>query len=126
MHIKIFIFILIIWTKFHLSVGQNEFLMCGFSYSNYIYTCSLMIFNPNGLDNFTKIEGTHLSGYSDGHVTHITRGKIISSPILPSIICEKFKNIQKIVFTPSEIEKITEKISKIVQIFLDLCYSKII
>ena len=77
--------------------GQEEFLHCNY----YVeltneYTCPLKIFNPYGLNNFTGINGTHLSGMTDEDVRYVYGAAGSNTPNIPSIICDTFKNTQKI------------------------------
>lgn len=74
--------------------GQNEELNCVYSQSYYVYSCDLTIQNPNGLNNFQDISGTHINGKSDNDVQYIIFNYDKSSSNIPSIICEKFQNIQ--------------------------------
>ncbi|KAL7043432.1 hypothetical protein ACKWTF_001495 [Chironomus riparius] len=61
------------------------------------YQCQLSITNPNEIDDFRNISGTHLKEYSDEDV-HEIESLDVASKNIPKIICEKFKNIQKIKF----------------------------
>lgn len=72
------------------------------------YTCSLKINNPNGLNNFTVINGTHLAGYSDENVSYISNDLESISPNVPSIICNKFPNVHTILLRSSQIIKIND------------------
>jgi len=93
--ILLFIFGFIFLSNLNFIRGQSEVLSCSYSGSTNSYTCSLTIINPNGLNNFTGINGMHLSGMTDEDVRYVY-GAAGSTPNIPSIICEKFKNTQKI------------------------------
>ncbi|KAL7043551.1 hypothetical protein ACKWTF_001568 [Chironomus riparius] len=87
--------------------GQNEALSCNYSNSSSGYSCGLKIINPNGFNNFTGINGTHLTGMTDIDVLHVY--KSLSNTLnIPSIICETFQNTQTIELTASGIQLIDE------------------
>lgn len=128
MIVKICLSILLLWTNVHESNGQFEFLNCNYFLQNAtFYGCRLEIYNPNRFNNFTNIEGTHLSEKSDRDVKYITRNKIVSSSAYPSVICEKFKNIEKIEITYSIFEEIDENAFRNCTdlTYLDFGYNKI-
>ncbi|CAG9798423.1 unnamed protein product [Chironomus riparius] len=83
--------ILIILVNFRPSLGQ--FLSCNYRNNDtYGYTCDLTIQNPNGLNNFASIGGTHLTGKTNNDVRRVL-GLIGSNTTnVPSIICDKFQN----------------------------------
>lgn len=64
--------------------------------------------NPDGFDNFTNVQGTHIGTYSDENVwtVLIFLGK---SPIIPSVICQQFKFLNHIAVLGRGLEKLTEK-----------------
>jgi len=95
LRILIFIFGFIFLLNLNFIRGQSEVLSCSYSGSTNSYTCSLTIINPNGLNNFTGINGMHLCGMTDEDVRYVY-GAAGSTPNIPSIICEKFKNTKKI------------------------------
>lgn len=60
-----------------------------------LYTCSLSIDNPNGLNNFTDIGGNHFGGNTNANVQLIFKYGGITTNI-PSIICAKFPNLIRV------------------------------
>lgn len=71
------------------------------------YSCTLIINNPNGFDNFTDITGNHLLGLDDIHVQSVTADFGISSNF-PRIICDKFVNARFIRVQNIHIQEIGE------------------
>lgn len=69
--------------------------------------CNLIIQNPNGLNNFTEIDGTHLSGKGNNDVRTIESYSERTINI-PSIICETFQYAIRIVLYKVEIQTIDE------------------
>lgn len=59
------------------------------------YNCELSISNPGGFNNFTGISGDHIFGFSDQDVVFVN-ATFGTSANIPSIICEKFRNLQRI------------------------------
>ncbi|XP_070497778.1 uncharacterized protein [Chironomus tepperi] len=84
-----------------------ESLRCLFYDPADTYTCSLRIFNPLGRDNFEDVEGDHMTGRTDDDVRamYIYEGKTLN---IPSIICDKFPNIEALDFIHDEIEYLEE------------------
>jgi len=102
-YFSIFIFVV----KFCLIFGQDEMIQCRYyNYSGSVYSCDLTIYNPNGLNNFTVINGTHLTGKTDALVKYIFRDQIFVTPIVPSVICKQFTNLIEIYFRPAKIQKL--------------------
>jgi len=102
-YFSIFIFVV----KFCLIFGQDEMMQCRYyNYSGSVYSCDLTIYNPNGLNNFTVINGTHLTGKTDALVKYIVRDQIFATPIVPSIICKQFTNLEGIYLYPAKIQKL--------------------
>ncbi|KAL7013794.1 hypothetical protein ACKWTF_015582 [Chironomus riparius] len=60
------------------------------------YECALTISNPNGFDNFTRINGDHQPGFSDQNVTEIPFANGLTTNI-PQIICRQFANLKIII-----------------------------
>ncbi|XP_070489894.1 leucine-rich repeat-containing protein 15-like [Chironomus tepperi] len=89
--------------------GQNVVLRCVYS-TNLLngYRCDLTIINPNGLNNFTVINGTHLFLRTDSHVRYITSSSESYTMNIPSIICEKFSNTTTIELLGMGVQKIDE------------------
>lgn len=104
-----FFWILTLSVSFSGIFGQEEFLNCDY----YVeltneYTCPLKIFNPNGLNNFTDINGTHVPGKCDDDVQIVSVFIVSTTPIIPSIICEKFKNVKRLSFSFGGLVQIDE------------------
>ncbi len=74
---------------------QEAFISCSYRFLDSQYTCQLYINNPNNVNNFTEIGGTHLDGYSNGDVISII-SSWGNSTIIPSIICRTFRNIEDV------------------------------
>ncbi|KAL7043464.1 hypothetical protein ACKWTF_001521 [Chironomus riparius] len=72
------------------------------------YYCDLTIQNPNGLNNFTEIRGTHSPGRENEDVTSIIRTSSSISTNFPSIICNTFPNVQTLKAWSIGIERIDE------------------
>lgn len=96
--------------SFHLIFGQNETLQCTFTFIESEYTCLITIINPNGLNNFIRINGTHLENKTDQDVLRIYENieTRISTKNIPSIICDTFVNVQLISYDTMEIERIDD------------------
>jgi len=101
--------ILIILVNLRSSFGQ--FLSCNYrnNNTNHGYTCDLTIQNPNGLNNFTSIGGTHMSGRTNNDVQSIIRVFGSNTTNVPSIICDKFQSVTLIILHVSGIQTIDEK-----------------
>jgi len=88
---KIIVLVLIFWMNFH-SVS-SQILACGYrNDSNYGYICDLLLYNPSGTYNFSRISGTHLPGKTDEDVLYIESTSDSNSTNVPSIICDTFIN----------------------------------
>lgn len=101
--------LLIVLINFAVTFGQEDSLSCEYSvFSD--YSCRLIIFNPNGLDNFDKIEGTHMEDKTDDDVkemdNYFYRNHISTN--IPSIICVQFENLERIELRYLEIQNIDE------------------
>ncbi|KAL7014641.1 hypothetical protein ACKWTF_016039 [Chironomus riparius] len=55
------------------------------------YTCYLNTFNPDGIDNFTKIDGEHLKGKIHMDVRRVMSSNTSTTTIIPSILCNSFR-----------------------------------
>ncbi|KAJ6630884.1 Leucine-rich repeat-containing protein 15, partial [Pseudolycoriella hygida] len=75
------------------AVAQEPSLSCVYSSFGDSYRCELTINNPNGLNNFTEIDGIHLTGFTDEDVDTIYRRVGVSTNV-PQIICDTFSNIR--------------------------------
>lgn len=84
-----------------------ESIRCLFYQPGEQYTCSLRIFNPLGRNNFEDVEGDHMTGRTDDDLRamYINEGKTLN---IPSIICEKFPNLEAMDFIHDEIEYLEE------------------
>lgn len=93
MNLKVFYLVFVFAINFDVIFGQEEFVSCRFYMdSTYGYMCEPLIYNPNGLNNFVSITGTHLPGYSDNNVANI-KGTLGSNTLnIPSIICQRLRN----------------------------------
>lgn len=89
-------------------LGQQPTISCFYSTSaDYGYSCSMEIYNPNGLNNFNEINGTHLVGKTNDDVRYVViAGPLRSTTIFPSIICETFRNVTQINFASVGIQRI--------------------
>jgi len=125
MKTEFIVLVLIIFISNHQSYGQV--LNCDFLFYNTLYTCNLTIVNPNGLNNFTGISGTHLTGMTDNDIERIYSPTGSNSTNVPSIICEKFKNVEYIYLLSMGIKKIDEHSFKNCKIlfYLDLGFNQI-
>lgn len=88
---------------------QSEELHCDYKNDeDFGYTCELSIFNPNGLNNFSKINGTHQAGKSDSDVRNIKSTQNSLTTNIPSAICDKYRNTIVLQFVNISITKIDE------------------
>ncbi|KAL7043562.1 hypothetical protein ACKWTF_001572 [Chironomus riparius] len=88
---KILFLVFIILMNFHTACSQ--ILACGYrNDSSHGYTCDLLLYNPTGAYNFSRISGTHLPGKTNEDVRTILRISDSNSTNVPSIICDAFKN----------------------------------
>ncbi|XP_070489945.1 toll-like receptor 13 [Chironomus tepperi] len=88
----IFVFLVIIQTAHGQSINCEYF----YDYTAQRgYTCSIEIINPNGFNNFTYINGTHVPEYTDDDVWLISKRPSYTTNV-PSIICSKFRNVRRI------------------------------
>jgi len=103
MDIKVFVLIFIILVKSQSINSQTIF--CLYSETASGYTCELFIFNPDGFDNITIINGQHIVGKSDSDVQSIISLGGLSTNI-PRIFCDRFFNVKSINFSSLNIERI--------------------
>lgn len=64
-----------------------------------VYTCTLTIFNPNGLNNFTTIDGDHLGNRIDMDVRNVVATNTSRSSNIPRIICDRFRFLDSMTLT---------------------------
>jgi len=106
MSFKILISVLIIVANSISVLGQNEFARCAYRLST-IYYCDFTIFNPRGVNNFHTINGTHITtSYTDAHVNTLINLSGSETTIVPTIICEKFINLQRLTLCDLRIENL--------------------
>lgn len=74
---------------------------------DYPYTCDLTLVNPDGRDDFNRIEGNHLSNRSDVDVVMVNAFNQ-NSRIVPSVICRQFPSLKDLYISSSNIETINE------------------
>ncbi|KAL7043361.1 hypothetical protein ACKWTF_001467 [Chironomus riparius] len=120
---KFYFLIFIFLVKFNSIYGQDEMMQCRYyNHTSGLYSCDLTIYNPNGLNNFTAINGTHLSGKTDALVKSIFRDQIFVTPNIPSIICKQFQNLEYLNFPLAGIQKLDSSsfidCKKITEIYL--------
>lgn len=108
MEIKIFVLCLIIFSSFHAIFAQNEILRCNYTMINLRYSCVLTAQNPNGLNNFLTIEGTHLAGKTDADVFYVVKQVGCNTAVIPSIICSKFPNLVDLDMNSCGIKRLEE------------------
>lgn len=85
------IFLIFILQFFALSSSQS--VSCNFGIFGPRYFCDATIENSVGFDGFHFIFGSHRAGYTDNDVQEI-RFIIGTSPILPRIYCDTFRNVE--------------------------------
>jgi Leucine-rich repeat (LRR) protein len=94
MNVKISVLI-ILFVSFQSTLAQGS-LYCEYALQSGVYSCKLLIDNPNGFDNFTGISGRHVIPNSFRDVTEISASTGSNSINIPSIICEKFVNVKEV------------------------------
>ena len=105
---KIFIFTLFI-AGFHYGSAALEKAECNYFEDPYEgYICELHLTNPNGLDNFIAIDGTHLPGYGNNDVVRVERNPASYTTNIPSIICNTFRNLKNFDFSHDFIAEISD------------------
>lgn len=73
----------------------------------YPYTCQLTIDNPEGLDDFTTIPGTHVEGFTDADVLLVDAfGQ--NTLNVPAILCQQFPNVRDMYLAVNGIEIVGE------------------
>ncbi|CAG9811566.1 unnamed protein product [Chironomus riparius] len=75
------------------------------------YKCELTLNIPNGIALIDEIRGTHEENKTDEDVTIIETTFVSSAEYIPSIICDRFKNVEKL-FIQTGLEKIDTKALK--------------
>lgn len=129
MNSSIFLLICIVLINLNVVVGQNEVLECIYNYRQ-VNVCALQIYNPRGLNNFYTIGGS-TDYYNTTTIINKYSSKHWNSTIVPTIICDKFINLERMEFAGLGIKNIIifgfedpfEKCNKLT--YLDLCDNKI-
>lgn len=88
-------------------VVADPFLFCDFQHDGLKYGCQLEIFNPNNLNNFTEVIGSHLNGFTNNDVTAVYH-RNRDSTIVPTIICDIFPNLSIFDFVNTRITEIDD------------------
>ncbi|CAG9798485.1 unnamed protein product [Chironomus riparius] len=128
---KIFAAVLMLMTNSNLILGQNEFARCAYRLYSSLYYCDFTIYNPRGVNNFHTINGTHITtSYTDAHVTTVNNLSGSKTTVVPTIICEKFYNLQRVSLCDLGIEYLNmendisfKKCANI--LFIELCRNNI-
>lgn len=107
-HINIAMFfkLFLILLKISVAFNQLAVLSCDYTILVSKYSCLLTIKNPSEQNNFIKINGKHLGGYGDDNVKRIVGNFQPKLSYIPSRICQKFKNLESMDFTKSNIRKL--------------------
>ncbi|KAL7043411.1 hypothetical protein ACKWTF_001491 [Chironomus riparius] len=105
MYLKNIQSVLILVAVFQGIYCQNDFINCTFS-DPYNYRCELMINNTQGSNDFENISGSHIENQTDNDVHYLGCQYNIISTNVPSVICQKFKNIFDMQFYYVGIERI--------------------
>lgn len=90
---KFCIFLIIFVAGFHYGLAVDKVECRYYEDENDGYICELFITNPNGLDTFTSVTGTHVAGFGNADVVRIVRNVASYTTIIPSIICNTFPNL---------------------------------
>ncbi|CAG9800495.1 unnamed protein product [Chironomus riparius] len=90
---KFCVFAILLVAGFHYGSAALEKVECNYVQDEYDYICELHITNPNGLDSFTSIDGTHLAGFGNADVVRVVRNVASYTTRIPSIICNTFTNL---------------------------------
>jgi len=107
MYCKIFLGVLLFLLNNQVRYGQV--LSCRYRNDvTYGYTCELTIRNPNGFNNFTAINGTHMRGMTNEDVRSVIRVSNSNSTNVPSIICDTFQNASIIELGSTSVKSIDE------------------
>ncbi|KAL7043565.1 hypothetical protein ACKWTF_001575 [Chironomus riparius] len=128
---KIFAAVLMLMTNSNLILGQNEFARCAYRLYSSLYYCDFTIYNPRGVNNFHTINGTHITtSYTDAHVTTVNNLSGSKTTVVPTIICEKFYNLQRVSLCDLGIEYLNMEIDISFKkcanvLFIELCRNNI-
>lgn len=92
--------LLTIFVTLYVTTVQGASVKCFYQLFGSKYSCEMFIMNPDNLNNFTSIDGSHLDGYTNADVSYIwsDRGAFLSEN-LPSIFCQTFPNIEDVIIT---------------------------
>lgn len=92
--------------------AQHQSATCEFKIDEFDeYKCELTLNIPNGIGLIDEILGTHEDNKTDEDVKIIETTFVSSSEYIPSIICDRFKNVEKL-FIQTGLEKIDAKALK--------------
>lgn len=92
--------------------GQHQSATCEFKTDEFDeYKCELTLNIPNGIGLIDEIRGTHGENKTDDDVKIIETTFVSSSEYIPSIICDRFQNAEKL-FIQTGLEKIDAKALK--------------
>lgn len=97
--------LIILWITLQSTSAADEVLQCDYFYQG-DYSCKLKILNPNGLNDFTEIKGSHNPGFMDADVVSVNSQEESSTVNIPEIICATFTNLRIISYANNEIEQI--------------------
>ncbi|KAL7051775.1 hypothetical protein ACKWTF_004615 [Chironomus riparius] len=104
MKVKVLIVLLAIFGS-----SYSQSISCDYELRGENYVCYLHVDNPNGFDNFTRIEGNHLPGFTDNSVTAIIKIILNSTTRnVPQILCSQFPNTNIIDLTSLNIKEVGE------------------
>lgn len=82
--------------------------ICEYSFTaEDVYVCSMEINNPNGQDNFTSIEGSHLGDY-ESYLVRELHVKTTRSQNIPRILCDEFNYLLMFEMRGMHIESISD------------------
>lgn len=105
---KICVFALLFVTGFHFGSASLEKAECDYYDDPHEgYICELHLTNPNGLDNFAAITGTHLAGFGNDDVVKVERNVASYTTNIPTIICDTFRNLKIFDFSQDFIAEIS-------------------
>lgn len=130
MSLKVIVIVLTFLVNSNLVLGQNEFARCAYR-AGTTYFCDFTIFNPRGVNNFHTINGTHITtSYNDAYVNTLINLSGSITTVVPTIICEKFINLQRVTLCDLQIEELNmendNSFKKCINIlYIELCRNNI-
>lgn len=105
MNSKVSLSVFIFAISFSAIYGQ---LSCSFSNTFHGYTCSLLIVNPDGLNNFDTVIGMHVPPLTDDDVQAVLIRPGSNSTNIPSILCQQYRNLRHIAISSIGIQRIDD------------------